>query len=295
MKRTFVGVIASALLAVLAISLVSASEVRLQLNPVGGSTATGTAKIERDIENSGIQDVEIQVRVDSTPAEGSVFEGWLVDQETGFKLSMGAFKMDQRGRGKLQFEQEMVNFDIFDMLIVTTEPVNDQNPNPGTSVLEAKISGLVSDGVLDILSDNSGRGSNNSGRGSSNSGSDDSRRSSDDSSSSLDDRGRRSGSGRNGREDRITPLNGVVTSIIADNRGRGLNNSGSGRGDRLTVLQDQQGRQNDLLIRTGLASRQSNMGRATTFISSDSRLSNRNRGADDTHTELEVEHSIVHA
>lgn len=287
MKKTFAGIIASALIAVLAISLVSASDVRLQLNPVGSSTASGTAKIERAIENSGVQDVEIQLKVTgSTPAEGTVFEGWLVDKETGFMQSMGAFRIDQRGRGKLQFEQEMVNFDIFDTLMVTIEPVNDQNPNPSASILEASISGLASNGPLSIFSlDNRGNGSDNSGRGSSNSG--------------LDDRGRRSGSGRNGREDRIIPTNGVVTSILADNSGRGLDNSGSGREDRLTVLSDQRGGQDDLVLETReLESRQRNMGRATTFIPSDNRLSNRNRIEDSAlHTELEthLEHVGVDA
>ncbi len=268
MKRTLVASIASALIAVLAISLVSASEIRLQLTPVGGSTASGTAKIERDVENSGIQDVEIQVKVTgATPTADTVFEGWLVDKETGFKLSMGGFQMDQRGRGKLQFEQKMVNFDIFDTLIITTEPVNDQNPNPGTSILEADISGLANNGTLNIFSsDNSGRGSDNSGRGSSNSGS--------------------------GREDRIRPTNGVTTSIIADNRGRGLDNRGRGRGDVLTVLPDQRGGQDDLVIETRrLGSRQSNMGRASTFIRSASSLSGRNRVEDNPqHAEIEIEH-----
>ncbi len=266
MKRTLVASIAAALIAVLAISLVSASEIRLQLTPVGGSTASGTAKIERDVENSGIQDVEIQVKVTgATPTADTVFEGWLVDKETGFKLSMGGFQMDQRGRGKLQFEQKMVNFDIFDTLIITTEPVNDPNPNPGTSILEADISGLANNGTLDILSSNNRRRGSNSGRGSSNSGS--------------------------GREDRIIPTNGVVTSIIADNRGRGLDNRGRGREDVLTVL-DQRGGQDDLVIETRrLSDRQSNMGRASTFIRSASSLSGRN-GLEDTlpHAEIELEH-----
>ncbi|MFY9300587.1 MAG: hypothetical protein WAO91_05310 [Candidatus Nitrosotenuis sp.] len=67
--------------------------------------------------------------------EGHVLEGWLVDADTNYKLSLG--KLDERG--KLSFTQRMVNPSIYDLLVITQEPINDTDPNPLSPIGGAKI------------------------------------------------------------------------------------------------------------------------------------------------------------
>lgn len=67
--------------------------------------------------------------------ERHVLEGWLVDEDTNYKLSLG--KLDERGN--LSFTQRMVNPSIYDLLVVTEEPINDTDPSPLTPIGGAKI------------------------------------------------------------------------------------------------------------------------------------------------------------
>ncbi|MEW6587964.1 MAG: hypothetical protein AB1299_02215 [Thermoproteota archaeon] len=64
-----------------------------------------------------------------------MLEGWLVDEDTNYKLSLG--KLDERGN--LSFTQKMVNPSIYDFLVMTEEPINDIDPNPSTPIGGAKI------------------------------------------------------------------------------------------------------------------------------------------------------------
>jgi len=68
--------------------------------------------------------IKIVVDYNNSPHPGNVLEGWLVDKDTGYKLSIGQFNEDNR----LYFYQNMVNPWIYDILGVTEEPVNDINP-----------------------------------------------------------------------------------------------------------------------------------------------------------------------
>jgi hypothetical protein len=71
-----------------------------------------------------------------TPAEGSTFEGWLVDTESGYKLSLGNVV-----NGSLQFDQTMVYPYTYSQFIITEEPIDDIDPNAastyGGAVLES--------------------------------------------------------------------------------------------------------------------------------------------------------------
>ncbi len=59
-----------------------------------------------------------------------VLEGWLVDSESGYKLSTGQFNE----KNMLIFSQRMVNPAIYDMLVITEEPKDDINPSPSTTI-----------------------------------------------------------------------------------------------------------------------------------------------------------------
>ena len=70
--------------------------------------------------------------------EGYIFEGWLVDEDSGYKLSLGGFNTEE-GKAKFKFKQKLVNFEIYDLLVITQEPINDDNPNPDMPVLVGNI------------------------------------------------------------------------------------------------------------------------------------------------------------
>ncbi len=90
-------------------------------NPFGGNNI-GTYMLGAKDGNS----VRIIARVQTNPSEGNVLEGWLVDTQSGYKLSTG-----QLGVGNnLVFTQRIVNPWIYDLIVITEEPVNDTDPNP---------------------------------------------------------------------------------------------------------------------------------------------------------------------
>ena len=68
--------------------------------------------------------------MNSSPGEGNVFEGWLVDAGgSGYKLSLGQFS-----DGKLNFTQNMVNPYTYKNFEVTEEPAEDPDPNAAASI-----------------------------------------------------------------------------------------------------------------------------------------------------------------
>ena len=59
-----------------------------------------------------------------------VLEGWLVDMDSGYKLSLGKANHN----GKLLFSQTMVNPWIYDAIVITEESIGDTNPAPNVPV-----------------------------------------------------------------------------------------------------------------------------------------------------------------
>jgi len=66
--------------------------------------------------------------------EGKVLEGWLVDMQSGYKLSTGKLE-----GGSLVFTQKMVNPFIYDLIVITEEPMHDTDPSPHMPVGGAQI------------------------------------------------------------------------------------------------------------------------------------------------------------
>lgn len=77
----------------------------------------------------------VRAHVETEPSDGTVLEGWLVDMETGYKLSLGQFN----DRGSLAFGQKMVNPHTYNVLVVTEEPEGDIDPNPAIPVGGAEL------------------------------------------------------------------------------------------------------------------------------------------------------------
>jgi len=105
--------------------------------PSGGAPFGGDVVGEYRISVRGNQ-VGISAWVDLSPMGSYVFEGWLVDMQTGYKLSLGALSHgdddddDDEGRMVLEFHQRMVNVWTYGVLVITTEPSRDLDPNPAT-------------------------------------------------------------------------------------------------------------------------------------------------------------------
>ena len=93
-------------------------------NPFGGSTV-GNYLVR-------VNGNEIKINIDffSSPSEGMVFEGWLVDVDTDYKLSLGQFDK----QNSLFFEQDFVNPWIYNVLVITEEPFGDTDPAPNSPV-----------------------------------------------------------------------------------------------------------------------------------------------------------------
>ncbi|MEE8132183.1 MAG: hypothetical protein V3T40_01240 [Nitrososphaerales archaeon] len=67
--------------------------------------------------------------------KGSILEGWLVDVDSGYKLSIGQLSE----RYVLVFHQRMVNPSIYDLLVITEEPMNDTDPSPNMPIGGAQL------------------------------------------------------------------------------------------------------------------------------------------------------------
>ena len=69
----------------------------------------------------------IHAALNSSPSDGMVHEGWLVDVETGEKLSTGVFNNNSRGNsGSFLIDPEF-HYDVF---VITAEPIIDSDPAP---------------------------------------------------------------------------------------------------------------------------------------------------------------------
>lgn len=114
----------------------------LNLSNVAGTSLSGTAKVSSRLRANNLYDTAIDARVNGSAGTAKVFEGWLVDNESGYRLSLGGFTSSSRdSRHDLRFRQMLVNFPIYDKLVVTEEAVNDTNPNPGRTIFEASLPG----------------------------------------------------------------------------------------------------------------------------------------------------------
>ena len=72
-------------------------------------------------------DVRILAEINDPPSSGMVYEGWLVDPDSDYKLSTGQFNEQSN---VLFFAQEFVNLSIYNVLVITEEPIGDTDPGP---------------------------------------------------------------------------------------------------------------------------------------------------------------------
>lgn len=68
----------------------------------------------------------------------NVYEGWLYDADTGYRLSMGIFKASMGGVGRLEYRSNSY-LDPYDFIVITSEPYPDPDPLPGEIILVGPI------------------------------------------------------------------------------------------------------------------------------------------------------------
>ena len=72
----------------------------------------------------------IYVDFDRMPSPGTVYEGWLIDADSGEKTSFGKFQ-ENRNRNFITTVDTQFNNDL---IVITEEPVIDSDPAPHTPV-----------------------------------------------------------------------------------------------------------------------------------------------------------------
>lgn len=92
---------------------------------------------------NGLQLIDMRVNVNYLSISSNQrLEAWLVDLDTGYKQSAGAFWSEPGATGDesdIDFHPVVQNAAIFDQVWVTIEPLGDTNPNPGTVVLKGNL------------------------------------------------------------------------------------------------------------------------------------------------------------
>lgn len=102
--------------------------------------ARGTARV-RSSTWYGYPRAQVDLVTKDLPSSDDIheqFEAWLVDQETGQRLSLGTFTTGFGGTGVLYYQIDNY-FDAYDVLEVTKEPFDDNDVSPGPVALIGKV------------------------------------------------------------------------------------------------------------------------------------------------------------
>jgi hypothetical protein len=144
-----------AVIIILSATFVLAMSMRLNvyLNDVSGSGAEAVARVT-GAERGGLDRVNVAMRVtDLQPVDGRVFEVWFVDEDSGYKLSLGGFNTNSRGRANFRFRQHLVNAIIYDKILITSEPRHDSDPNPDEVLLVGDLFEDEEDNEVELKAD----------------------------------------------------------------------------------------------------------------------------------------------
>ncbi|QQS60666.1 CHRD domain-containing protein [Candidatus Falkowbacteria bacterium] len=99
---------------------------------------TSGVKVKSNIQVSAISGptykVAVTLSLENLPANSAdksyVYQAWLLDSETGYRLSIGSTIRKNNGTGYMSFTQYVSYPKIFDKLEVSKEQIFDLNPNP---------------------------------------------------------------------------------------------------------------------------------------------------------------------
>jgi hypothetical protein len=143
-KKGLISIIATIFLAgmsititgILALSIVlqtnqlaNAQQMSGDITAPAGDNPFGGQKMGTIIVDSSGRRTNVSADINAAPNEGTVLEGWLVDEGSGYKLSLGQFR-----NGTLDSSQYMVNPYTYNNFEVTEEPGEDPDPNAADSI-----------------------------------------------------------------------------------------------------------------------------------------------------------------
>lgn len=103
----------------------------------------GTARIISDYDDvKGVDPprTKVMLRVRDLPPleKDQIYQVWLVDEDTGYPLSIGLFRAPLVGISELNFDASMSAL-VYDMIVITVEPFPDVDLHPGNPVLVGAI------------------------------------------------------------------------------------------------------------------------------------------------------------
>jgi hypothetical protein len=109
--------------------IADAQEMSGDITAPAGENPFGGQKMGTIIVDSSGRRTNVSADINAAPNEGNVLEGWLVDEGSTYKLSLGQFR-----NGTLDFSQYMVNPYTYNNFEVTEEPAEDPDPNAADSI-----------------------------------------------------------------------------------------------------------------------------------------------------------------
>ncbi len=98
-----------------------------------GNMVRVIAKVDKAMMESMMMKNDTMMK-DKMMEKGKVLEGWLVDMQSGYKLSLG-----ELNKNTLVFTQRMVNPWIYDSIVITEEPMDDTDPGPNMPIGGAQL------------------------------------------------------------------------------------------------------------------------------------------------------------
>lgn len=103
--------------------------------------AHGTIEFDLNDRVDGTYRVRSEIEVRDLPERaGRVYEVWLIDDTTGYELSLTAFNTDNDGDERTTVTRNFVFFAPFDRVVVTSEPRDGRDPTlTGDTVLEGDL------------------------------------------------------------------------------------------------------------------------------------------------------------
>ena len=76
----------------------------------------------------------ISVRIDAKASPGTVYEGWLVDADSGLKTSFGLIQNSEYRQMGVQLTTSVEKSFNDDLVVITEEPIVDTDPAPHTPI-----------------------------------------------------------------------------------------------------------------------------------------------------------------
>ena len=92
--------------------------------------------------SSGLNNVRININLDNLDSiNDQVYEAWLVDLDSEYKLSLGSFIPNTKGHQSFLFKQKINGFRVYDKLVITREDLENLDPLPAEAIMSLEIPG----------------------------------------------------------------------------------------------------------------------------------------------------------